>query len=160
MTALGKALLRLTAGGLLCAGALSLGGQGAKKELVRFCCACLMLILVMTALPSGQLPQLSLDAREAELARTVEDAQTQVLEQLLLQTEERLAREVERLASLGGISGTARVICTRQQQEITVERVELELSSAPPEGLSRLTETLCRQLAISREQIELREERE
>ena len=50
MTAVALALLRLAGAGLICGGLLALGGTGSRREILRFGCACLMVILVLDLL--------------------------------------------------------------------------------------------------------------
>ena len=80
MKTLVHVLLRLTAAGALCGALLSLGGSGARKEILRFCCACVMLILVLTTLQGQTLPELPFSAYEAELDQTVEQARQDLLD--------------------------------------------------------------------------------
>lgn len=154
---MGKALLRLAAGGLLCGGALSLGGTGARRELVRFCSACVMLILVMTTLQNTSLPQLSYAEQQNVLEQTAEDARLQTLQEVLRQTEADLSREVERLAALENIQCEAHVTCNQQEGLVTVETVELWLASPMPSSLSHFIDTLRQQLNVTQEQIIIRE---
>ena len=157
MKALVHILLRLTAAGALCGALLSLGGSGARKEILRFCCACVMLILVLTTLQGQTLPELPFSAYEAELDQTVEQARQETLTELLHQTQQGLAQEVVRMASARGISCEAHVTCALQDGQVTVTQVELLLPELAPAGLQQLMEELPLQLGITREQIVIRE---
>lgn len=157
MMGLGKVMLRLVAGGLLCGAALSLGGSGTRREPVRFCSACVMLILVMTTLQNAPLPQVSYAEQQNALEQTAEDARLQTLQDVLRQTETDLSREVERLAALENIPCEAHVTCQQQETQVTVQQVELWLESPAPPGLSQLLATLRQQLNITQEQIIIRE---
>lgn len=159
MKALVHVLLRLTAAGALCGALLSLGGSGAKKEILRFCCACVMLILVLTALQGQTLPELPFSAYEAELDQTVEQARQETMTELLHQTQQGLAQEVVRMAAARGISCEAHVTCALQEGQVTVTQVELLLPELAPAGLQQLMEELPLQLGITREQIVIREEK-
>lgn len=157
MKTLVHVLLRLTAAGALCGALLSLGGSGAKKEILRFCCACVMLILVLTTLQGQTLPELPFSAYEAELDQTVEQARQETMTELLHQTQQGLAQEVVRMAAACGISCEAHVTCALQEGQVTVTQVELLLPELAPAGLQQLMEELPLQLGITREQIVIRE---
>lgn len=157
MKTLIHSLLRLTAAGALCGTLLSLGGSGAKKEILRFCCACVMLILVLTTLQGQTLPELPFSAYEAELDQTVEQARQETMTELLHQTQQGLAQEVVRMAAARGISCEAHVTCALQEGQVTVTQVELLLPELAPAGLQQLMEELPLQLGITREQIVIRE---
>ncbi len=159
MKTLVHVLLRLTAAGALCGALLSLGGSGARKEILRFCCACVMLILVLTALQGQTLPELPFSAYEAELDQTVEQARQETMTELLHQTQQGLAQEVVRMAAARGISCEAHVTCALQEGQVTVTQVELLLPELAPAGLQQLMEELPLQLGITREQIVIREEK-
>lgn len=159
MKTLIHSLLRLTAAGALCGALLSLGGSGARKEILRFCCACVMLILVLTALQGQTLPELPFSAYEAELDQTVEQARQETMTELLHQTQQGLAQEVVRMAAARGISCEAHVTCALQEGQVTVTQVELLLPELAPAGLQQLMEELPLQLGITREQIMIREEK-
>lgn len=157
MKTLIHSLLRLTAAGALCGALLSLGGSGAKKEILRFCCACVMLILVLTTLQGQTLPELPFSAYEAELDQTVEQARQETMTELLHQTQQGLAQEVVRMAAARGISCEAHVTCALQEGQVTVTQMELLLPELAPAGLQQLMEELPLQLGITREQIVIRE---
>lgn len=157
MKTLVHVLLRLTAAGALCGALLSLGGSGARKEILRFCCACVMLILVLTALQGQTLPELPFSAYEAELDQTVEQARQETMTELLHQTQQGLAQEVVRMAAARGISCEAHVTCALQEGQVTVTQVELLLPELALAGLQQLMEELPLQLGITREQIVIRE---
>lgn len=157
MKTLVHVLLRLTAAGALCGALLSLGGSGARKEILRFCCACVMLILVLTTLQGQTLPELPFSAYEAELDQTVEQARQETMTELLHQTQQGLAQEVVRMAAARGISCEAHVTCALQEGQVTVTQVELLLPELALAGLQQLMEELPLQLGITREQIVIRE---
>lgn len=159
MKTLIHSLLRLTAAGVLCGALLSLGGSGAKKEILRFCCACVMLILVLTALQGQTLPELPFSAYEAALDQTVEQARQETLAELLTKTEQGLAEKVKDMAAAHGIACEAHVTCTRREGQVTVVQVELLLPELAPAGMQKLMEELLLQLGITREQIVIREEK-
>ena len=157
MKTLVHVLLLLTAAGALCGALLSLGGSGARKEILRFCCACVMLILVLTTLQGQTLPELPFSAYEAELDQTVEQARQETMTELLHQTQQGLAQEVVRMAAARGVSCEAHVTCVLQEGQVTVTQVELLLPELAPAGLQQLMEELPLQLGITREQIVIRE---
>ena len=64
------AVVKLVCAGLLCAGMLTLAG-GAQKELLRFGCACLMVVLLLSVLRQTQLPALDTGWYEEQVRQQV-----------------------------------------------------------------------------------------
>ena len=73
MNSIREYLLRLCVGGICCAAALTLCGNGAKREITRFACTCVMLLLCFSAF--GRLDFSDLAITEGfDLQETVDDA--------------------------------------------------------------------------------------
>ncbi len=66
-------MLRVFAGGLICTAAMLLAGDGAKKEVVRICCACLMIIFVLTPLTGAQFSLADFSVTQKEVERQIQN---------------------------------------------------------------------------------------
>ena len=152
------AVVKLVCVGLLCAGMLTLAG-GAQKELLRFGCACLMVVLLLSILRQTQLPALDTGWYEEQVRQQVEAAQKQTRQAQLEQTQGQLAAELERQAAGLGLTCTVEVTCTADSQgRVTVQQVWIGYRSGPREQLEQLRQYFCTQLGVSPGQIIIQEE--
>ena len=152
------AVVKLVCAGLLCAGILTLAG-GAQKELLRFGCACLMVVLLLSILRQTQLPALDTGWYEEQVRQQVEAAQKQTRQAQLEQTQGQLAAELERQAAGLGLTCTVEVTCTADSQgRVTVQQVWIGYRSGPREQLEPLRQQVCAQLGVSPGQIIIQEE--
>ncbi len=159
MTALTSGLVRLVGAGLICGFLLSLGGKGPGREILRFACAALMVILLLTTLQNTKLVLPDLSLYEAELESQVQDAQQAQRRELLVQTQLQLAEEVRLQAWALSLDCTAQVACRVDDRDVVrVEQVTVLYRSGPQEALSALRQTLCQLLAVPAEQIIIRED--
>lgn len=138
-------LLRLTAAGLICAGASALCGKG-KKELVRFCCACVLALAALLPLAKGELrlPDISY---QSEVQNTVDEAMTNARKEQIRLAEQALSEDAREFAQQYGIILMAEVRCS--DDGIRVERVILRGSQ--PNG--QLTGALAQRFGISADAI-------
>ena len=67
-------LLRIFIGGILCSTALILAGDGPRREIVRLCCACLMIVLLLTPLKNSSLSAISLPLQDDTVKLAVDQA--------------------------------------------------------------------------------------
>lgn len=152
------AVVKLVTAGLLCAGMLTLAG-GAQKELLRFGCACLMVVVLLSILRQTQLPALDTGWYEEQVRQQVEEAQKQTRQAQLEQTQEQLAAELERQAAGLGLTCTVEVTCTADSQgRVTVQQARVGYRSGPREQLEPLRQQFCAQLGVSPGQIIIQEE--
>ena len=152
------AVVKLVCAGLLCAGILTLAG-GAQKELLRFGCACLMVVLLLSILRQTQLPALDTGWYEEQVRQQVEAAQKQTRQAQLEQTQGQLAAELERQAAGLGLTCTVEVTCTADSQgRVTVQQVWIGYRSGPREQLEQLRQQVCAQLGVTAGQIIIQEE--
>ena len=152
------AVVKLVCAGLLCAGMLTLAG-GAQKELLRFGCACLMVVLLLSILRQTQLPALDTGWYEEQVRQQVEEAQKQTRQAQLEQTQGQLAAELERQAAGLGLTCTVEVTCTADSQgRVTVQQVRVGYGSGPREQLEQLRQQVCAQLGVSPGQVIIQEE--
>ena len=152
------AVVKLVCAGLLCAGILTLAG-GAQKELLRFGCACLMVVLLLSILRQTQLPALDTGWYEEQVRQQVEAAQKQTRQAQLEQTQGQLAAELERQAAGLGLTCTVEVTCTADNQgRVTVQQARVGYRSGPREQLELLRQQFCIQLGVSPGQIIIQEE--
>lgn len=153
------ALVKLVTVGLVCTALLTLSG-GAQKELLRFGCACLMVVVLLSVLRQTELPALDTQWYEVQMQRQVEAAQEQVRQAQLDQTGQDLARELERQAAALGLTCTVEVVCTADREgRVTVAQVTVDYRSGPREMLEQLRQQFCAQLGIATGQIIIQEER-
>ena len=99
MTAVAWALIRLAGAGLICGGLLALGGAGSRREILRFGCACLMVILVLDLLRQADLPEAFPSRYEAHVREQVDAALEEGRRARLEETALALSRELERQAA-------------------------------------------------------------
>ena len=152
------AVVKLVCDGLLCAGMLTLAG-GAQKELLRFGCACLMVVLLLSILRQTQLPALDTGWYEEQVRQQVEAAQKQTRQAQLEQTQGQLAGELEKQAAGLGLTCTVEVTCTADSQgRVTVQQARVGYRSGPREQLEQLRQQVCAQLGVSPGQIIIQEE--
>ncbi|MEA5040775.1 MAG: hypothetical protein VB086_13220 [Clostridiaceae bacterium] len=149
MNGLQAYLLRLTAAGLICAGVDALCGKG-KKELVRFCCACVLALVALAPLSKGEL-QIPTVSYEAEVQAAVDEAVTRSRQAQVDQTQQALARDAEEFArSQYDLSLTATIVCSEAGD--TVEQVVLQGDGGTAKAA--LTAALAQRFGISAEAIQ------
>ena len=152
------AVVKLVCAGLVCAGILTLAG-GAQKELLRFGCACLMVVLLLSILRQTQLPALDTGWYEEQVRQQVEEAQKQTRQAQLEQTQGQLAAELEKQAAGLGMTCTVEVTCTADDEgRVTVQQVRIGYHGGPREQLEPLRQQFCAQLGVTAGQIILQEE--
>lgn len=152
------AVVKLVCTGLVCAGILTLAG-GAQKELLRFGCACLMVVLLLSILRQTQLPALDTGWYEEQVRQQVEEAQKQTRQAQLEQTQGQLAAELEKQAAGLGLTCTVEVTCTADDEgRVTVQQVRIGYHGGPREQLEPLRQQFCAQLGVSPGQIIIQEE--
>lgn len=152
------AVVKLVTAGLLCAGMLTLA-DGAQKELLRFGCACLMVVVLLSILRQTQLPALDTGWYEEQVRQQVEEVQKQTRQAQLEQTQEQLAAELERQAAGLGLTCTVEVTCTADSQgRVTVQQARVGYRSGPREQLEPLRQQFCAQFGVSPGQIIIQEE--
>lgn len=161
MSTLTNGLLKLIVTGLVCGGLLSLGGRGPLRELLRFGCACLSVVLLLTMLRQAP-ASFSLQAGyEAQLQNRVEQAQHELKQTLLKQTEQGLASEIERQAKLYLLDCAVSVSCHADiNGQVLVDEIAIQYRRGPREKLWELRQTIAAQLAVPTEKIIVSEEAE
>ena len=151
------ALMKLVTAGLVCAGLLTLAG-GVQKELLRFGCACLMVVVVLSVLRQTQLPVLDTQWFEEQVRQQVEEAQAQARQAQLEQTQRELAETLESQAAGLGLTCTVRVTCAVDREgRVTVRQVTVDYHSGPRENLEQLRQRFCAQLDTEPGQIIIQE---
>lgn len=159
MTGLTGALLRLVTAGLLCGVLLSLGGKGPLREILRFGCACLAVVVLLTVLRQHQLPVENLWGDEGQLQARVEQTQQEIRRAVLSQAERALEAELERQAEVYSINCAVTVACKADEEgNVTVDWVEIRYRSGPRDRLQELRQAIGGQLALPVERIIVKEE--
>lgn len=151
-------LLRLVAAGLVCGGLLSLGGSGPQREILRFGCACLTVIVLMTALERVELPSGQLSACEERVRQLVETAQQESRDALFSRIVRELEQELERQLAEAGLSGDCIVTCAAEPDgQLRVVGVRIVCRDGDGTAWTTLRQSLAAQLGISAQAIILEE---
>ena len=159
MSGLTGVLLRLVTTGILCGVLLSLGGKGPLREILRFGCACLTVVVLLTILRQRQIPAGIISGSEGQLQAQVEQIQQDTRQAVLCQAAQALEAELERQATDYSLSCTVTVDCRADQEgAVTVEMVEIIYRSGPRERLQALRQSIAGQLALPVERIIIKEE--
>lgn len=159
MSGLTGVLLRLVTTGILCGVLLSLGGKGPLREILRFGCACLTVVVLLTILRQSQVPAGVLSGYEGQLQARVEQTQQNTRQAVLSQAEQALEAELERQAVEYSLSSVVTVDCRADQEgAVTVEMVEITYRSGPRDRLQELRQSIAGQLALPVERIIVKEE--
>lgn len=157
MSGLMAGLTKLVAAGLICGGLLSLAA-GAQKEILRFGCSCLLVILLMTFLKTGVLSLPSGAWYQNEAWQQVEDAAKETRAKLLKQICSDLEHEVERQAQSRDLSCSTRVICTVDGHGVvSVVQVQVDYHSGPREELTELRRWIADELSVAEAEIVIQE---
>lgn len=159
MTGLTQSLLKIITTGMICGGMLSLGGKGPLREILRFGCACLTVVLLLTILRQNAVSLGSLVGYEEQIREKVEQANHETRQTVLAKTEQGLAEELERQAAVFSLDCGAKVICNVDAEGmVTVEGVTLYYRSGPRDKLQQFRQSVAAQLAIPLERITVCEE--
>ena len=159
MTGLTGALLRLVTAGVVCGILLSLGGKGPLREILRFGCACVAVMVLLTVLRQSQLPAAALSGYEGQLQARVEQAQRETRQAVLSQAGRAMEEELERQAAAYSLDCTITVHCMADRDgTVTVDRVEVHYGSGPRDRLQELRRAIAGQLALPEEHIIVKEE--
>lgn len=153
------ALYQITAIGLVCGSLLSLCGSGGQREILRLGCACLTVIVLLSALQKTELPALDLRRYEEAVRPQVDRAGQELQDATLVQTERLLAEQLEQQAAGMGLDCGFTVVCHADSaNNVTVRQVECRYRGGPREDLVELRERIKGQLAVEDGQIVIQEE--
>lgn len=158
MSAVFDSLRRLTALGLVCGGLMAVGGIGGQKEILRLGCACLTVVVLFTTLQRMPVPTFDMSRYEEQARQRVEVAQEEAIYAILRQTEADMEQYLEGLAADMDLSCRFSVTCfVDAKSRVTVQRAEVVYQSGSRERLNELRDTICAQLAITDQQLTVRE---
>ncbi len=158
MSVFSSGLIKLIAAGMICGGLLAAGGKGPQREILRFGCACLMIILPMTMLQGVEWNSIGLERYKSQLEAAAEQAQAQTRSAILHQTETDLEKEIERQALALSLNCTVKAVCERNDAgAIQVVAVTIQYHSGPREQLSVFRQTMASLLAVPQEKILIQE---
>ncbi len=159
MTALTNGLLKLITVGLLCGFALSLGGKGPQREILRFGFACLMLVVLLSLVRNTEVRWDALELGRNGLETAVEQTQRETRQDLLTRTEQGLGEELERRAAELSLNCQITVDCQADETgAVAVTQVSIIYQRGPREALAQLRQTASDLLEISQAQIIICEE--
>lgn len=149
MTGLTSALLKLLTAGSICGLLLQLGGKGPLREIMRFGCACLVVVVLLTVLRQTELSSGALSVYEGRLKVQVEETQRDVRQTILTQTQQELEKRLEQQAAAFSLDCGISVDCSADQEGlVSVEAVKIRYRSGPREKLQELRESIAVQLVI------------
>ena len=94
-------MARIFIGGVICSLAMILAGDGAKKEIVRLCCTCLMVVFILSPVKGANFSVSELlgqrESVENEINRGLADAMQQEAAQIALAIEAHIAAKGQSL---------------------------------------------------------------
>ena len=122
MSGVREYLLRLCVGGICCAAALTLSGSGAKREITRFACTCVMLLLCFTGLGALDFSDLAL-SDGFTLQETVDDALEEKPLQQQAAVDLQLAQYICEYARTMDCDYTVRVTSQLEDGEYCIDRI-------------------------------------
>lgn len=160
MSGLREALLRMTAAGLICSAMMALAGKTPSREILRFGCACLTVILLAGVAGKADLSGLSLTEGREELSFALEEAQRHSREAQLEKARTALEDYIVSEAEKKGVECRARVTCAVEEGTVRVVSAEIVRTGGGTAGLPALQEELALALGVPRERITVREETE
>ena len=138
-------VVRIFCGSVICMVAILLAGDSPSKEPVRLCCACIMVLLIFSSLKGTKIGSFLMEESRRSVQeyvdRAIADANT-YKQQTIAET---AAEHVKSRARQLGITGEIQVNCQFSLDDMTVEKVVLNLSESVNQQLKN---NLCEQLAI------------
>lgn len=150
MSGLREYLLRLCVGGICCAAALTLSGSGAKREITRFTCTCVMLLLCFSGFGALDFSDFSF-FDEFTLQETVDDALENQAEQQKMEVDLALAAYIRDYAGSMHLNCTVRIESYIEDGEYCIDRIFVGTSGGIADA--DLQEWLVKTLAIKETQI-------
>ena len=154
-----EGLLRLVTVGILCGILLSLSGKGPLREVLRFGCACLAVVVLLVVLRNISPSTAVLSGFEGQLQTQLEQTQKETRQAVLQQATQLLESELQRQATVYSLHCTVTVSCQADPAgNVTVDGAEVLYHSGPREKLQTLRQAIAAQLAIPTERIIIKEE--
>ena len=154
-----EGLLKLVTVGILCGILLSLSGKGPLREVLRFGCACLTVVVLLSVLRHTDSSTAVFSGFEGQLQTQLEQTQTETRQAVLQQATQLLEAELQRQAAAYSLNCTVAVSCRADPAgNVTVEGAEVLYHSGPREKLRLLRQAIAAQLAIPTERIIVKEE--
>lgn len=149
MTGLTSALLKLLTAGILCGLLLQLGGKGPLREILRFGCACLTVVVLLTVVRQTELSSGALSGYEGQLKAQVEQAQRDIRQAVLTRTQQELENRLEQQAAAFSLDCGIAVACRADREGlVSVDGVKIRFRSGPRDKLQELRQSIAGQLAI------------
>jgi len=151
MEILHSLMVRLFAGGILCAAAMVLAGGGAKRESVRLCCVCIMMLIVLSPLERADFTLL-LEGRE-DVTHQIESALAGRQGTQLEAIAGRLEAHITAMAEGTGIACAPIVRCYLDENGVLIiDSVALQGDGVQPEA-AQLAQRIAADLGIAEGQI-------
>ena len=145
-------MVRLFAGGILCAAAMALAGGGARRESVRLCCVCAMMLIVLSPMEGADLALLP--QSRAEVEHQIQLALAGHGETRLEAIARRLESHISDIAGAESISCIPVVQCRLDENgALVIESIALRCESADMDACSRLAARIAADFGITPGQI-------
>lgn len=157
MNGLQEYLLRLCVGGICCAAALTLCGTGAKREITRFSCTCVMLLLCFSGFGTLDFSDLAVPD-EFTLQETVDNALEDRAELQQAEVDLALAAYIRDYAESMSLNCTVRIESYIEEGEYCIDRVFVGTSGGTADA--DLQEWLVKTFGIKETQIRWEDTRE
>ncbi len=159
MEHLSTILVKLVGSGLVCGGLLSLSGKGAQREIMRFGCACIMIVLLLSRLHPGEISLPGLCDTERDIEQKIAQEQEEYRYRLADEVRQSIEDEIVKQAKALSISCKAKLHYRIDDTgSFSIDSVVIEYTGGPRDRLSELTASVRRLMNVTEEQIEIREE--
>lgn len=154
----GNLMVRVFAGGIICAIALILSGGGAKKEIVRLCCACLMVILILSPIKGAgisifDVPRQAEDIK-AQINRAAELSHSEEIKQIRTELEAYIVRRGSAL----GTQCAAEVECRADaQSQLIIDKIIIRHHGQEESTLAKLAGLIADEYGVDAGQVYIEE---
>ncbi len=129
MNGMTEYLLRLCVGGICCAVAVTLSGTGTKREITRFTCTCIMVLLCFSGIKQIDFADLPIQDNH-ELQDVVDDAVQDRLEMQKKETDLALAQYIQQQALAMGCTCQVRVESILEDGEYQIDMITIGTAGA------------------------------
>jgi len=147
-------LLRILIGGILCSIALILAGDGPRREIVRLCCACLMIVLLLSPLKKGSLPVISAPLQDDTVKLAVDQALQQTEQYQYNAISGTICEYIREEAQQMGINCDVRLDYGVDKENIFhIHTVTVLYDSSQEQILPQLQETITQDCGVAAQQI-------
>lgn len=123
MSELAVYILRICVGGICCSVAMTLAGTGAKREITRFACTCVMLLLCFSGIKEIRFQDL--EPLKPSLQGTVDEVIQDQLQVQQAETDTALAQYIQSQASTMGCNCQVKVQSVLEEQAYQIQMITI-----------------------------------